>query len=59
MSSEKPKKDNVLSFKVDDLFKARVEEKAKKANRSMSNFVVTLLTRAMDDIDRNDTFMNH
>jgi len=52
--STKPKKNNVLSFKVDDNFKRRLEFKATKANRSMSNFVMTLLTKAMDDLDQND-----
>ena len=57
MNSNKPKKNNVLSFKVDDNFKERIENKAQQANRSVSNFVITLLTKAMDDIDRNERLM--
>lgn len=58
MSAQKPKKDTVLSFKVDKNFKTRLEQKAEKSNRSMSNLVVTLLTKAMDDIDNNEKLMN-
>lgn len=57
MKDNKTKKKEVLSFKVDENLKERIERRASEANRSMSNFVITLLTRALDDIDRNEQIM--
>lgn len=57
MNTDKPKKIVPLSFRVDEELAKRIEENALKANRSKSNFVTTLLTNALDEIDRHNNLM--
>ena len=37
-----------LSFKVDPKFKKALEEQAKKDNRSLANYVITVLMRHLE-----------
>ena len=46
------KKTEILSMKVEPVFKDRVIKRASEENRNLSNFIVTVLTKYLDDIDR-------
>ena len=46
------KKTETLSFKVDEDFKDRLSQRAKEENRTMSNFVLNILTRYLDEVEK-------
>lgn len=46
------KKTETLSFKIDTDFKRKLTERAKEENRSISNFVITILTNYLNEIDK-------
>lgn len=46
------KKTETLALKVDPEFKDRVIERANEENRNISNFVVTVLTNYLNDIEK-------
>lgn len=46
------KKTETLALKVEPEFKKRVEERANEENRNLSNFIVTVLTNYLDEIDK-------
>lgn len=46
------KKTATLSLKVEPDFKARIENRAKEENRNLSNFVETILTDYLNEIDK-------
>lgn len=48
----KSKKTEVLSFKIDEEFKQKLLERAKEENRTMSNFVITILTNYLNEIEK-------
>jgi len=58
MKQEKPKKNISLSFRIDENLNDKIEKMADNAKRSKSNFVINLLTDALDDIDRRNNLMN-
>ena len=58
MNRQKDKKNITLSFRIDENLNTKIESLSEKANRSKSNFVITLLTKAIDDIERNNNLMN-
>lgn len=45
------KKTKTLSFKIDDEFKDKLESRAKEEQRSMSNFVIKILTDYLNKIE--------
>jgi predicted HicB family RNase H-like nuclease len=57
LKEEKQKKIISLSFRIDEKLANRIKENADKSNRSQSNFVITLLTKELDDIDRTNNIM--
>lgn len=46
------KKTETLSFKIDSDFKKRITNRASEEKRSISNFVVKVLTDYLDDIEK-------
>lgn len=46
------KKTETLALKVDPDFKDRVTKRAEEENRNLTNFVETVLTKYLDEIDR-------
>jgi predicted transcriptional regulator len=57
MKEQKPKKIISLSFRVEENLAKRIKDNADKANRSQSNFVTIILTKALDDIDSQNKLM--
>lgn len=45
------KKTITLSFKIDDELNQRIEKCMKEENRSKSNFVITVLSDYLDQVD--------
>ena len=58
MNISKNKKVCTLSFRIEENLNTKITLLSEKANRSKSNFVITLLTKAIDDIERNNNLMN-
>jgi len=58
MKQDKPKKNISLSFRIDENLNDKIEKMAENAKRSKSNFVINLLTDALEDIDRRNNLMN-
>lgn len=46
------KKTETLAFKIEPEFKERISKRASEENRNLSNFVVTVLTQYLDEIDK-------
>jgi uncharacterized protein (DUF1778 family) len=46
------KKTETLALKVDPNFKDRVLKRAEEENRNLTNFVETVLTKYLDEIDK-------
>lgn len=46
------KKTETLSFKINPEFKDRIEARAKEENRNLTNFVETILTNYLNEIDK-------
>ncbi len=53
MNEQKSKKNITLSFKITEELNKKIETLATKSNRTKSNFVITLLTKGINDIDNN------
>lgn len=48
---EESKKTVSFTFRIDELLSQKIDFYAKKSNRTKSNFVLTLLTKAIKDLD--------
>ena len=46
------KKTEIISLKVEPEFKDRILQRAEEENRNLSNFIVTVLTNYLDEIDK-------
>lgn len=46
------KKTETLAIKIEPELKNRIAERANEENRNLSNFVVTVITNYLDEIDR-------
>lgn len=46
------KKTETLAFKIEPEFKERIVKRANEENRNLSNFVVNILTKYLDDIEK-------
>lgn len=46
------KKTETLSLKIEPELKQRIADRAAEENRNLSNFVATILTNYLDEIDR-------
>ena len=54
---DKLKKDVSLSFRIDKEFNKKIEYYAKLSNRNKANFVITLLSKAIKDIEYNESIL--
>lgn len=46
------KKTATLSLKINPEFKSRIETRAEEENRNVSNFVETILTNYLNEVDK-------
>ena len=48
MLDDKTNKDTAITFRISDDLKKKLESMAKKESRSLSNFIITLLVKAIE-----------